>query len=547
MLKEYKIKKFMIFSSIIYIIISAISLISPYVMGIIVDDFIPNRNLNGLIIGIILFITLPFISVGLNLFYNYIMIKLVRNKGNDLSIDVMSKLIYQDYTYFDKENSLELLSYVSKEIVGYLNFYVISLPRYYIDILMSIVTLILMITINPILGCVQILYLPLILLPMKKIMKSTENEINIVVENNAKMTQVKGDIFKAIEFIKTARLEEKKLTEIKQANTKINQVWGKVAALDTLTGIWSSGFMTLLFTGVTFGLGAYFIFDDLFAFTLGSLVTIMSYVSTYYAKVNVVLNTKVNKKKEDANFKEVMSYLKLKDEREDNNNLSNFEFKDNIIFNNLTFSYDNEKTILENLNLEIKYNKWTSIIGETGSGKSTLFDLILKLYLAKENEILIDGIDILQVNAFSIRENITKVSQNIYLFPGTILDNMKLIKSELTDDDINEVLEIACLRDFISSLPNGLNTDIGEMGKLMSGGEKQRLSLAMGLLRGCKVLLLDEVTSNLDSQTTTKLEANLKQLIAKGYTIVSISHNKDFLNASDVIYEIKDKQAIKIL
>ena len=81
----------------------------------------------------------------------------------------------------------------------------------------------------------------------------------------------------------------------------------------------------------------------------------------------------------------------------------------------------------------------------------------------------------------------------------------------------------------------------------MSGGEKQRLSLAMGLLRGCKVLLLDEVTSNLDSQTTIKLEANLKQLIAKGYTIVSISHNKDFLNASDVIYEIKDKQAIKIL
>ena len=104
--------------------------------------------------------------------------------------------------------------------------------------------------------------------------------------------------------------------------------------------------MTLLFTGVTFGLGAYFIFDDLFAFTLGSLVTIMSYVSTYYAKVNVVLNTKVNKKKEDANFKEVMSYLKLKDEREDNNNLSNFEFKDNIIFNDLTFSYDNEKNRL---------------------------------------------------------------------------------------------------------------------------------------------------------------------------------------------------------
>ena len=227
--------------------------------------------------------------------------------------------------------------------------------------------------------------------------------------------------------------------------------------------------------------------------------------------------------------------------------LENDKVIGNVEFRSVNFGYTKDRQIIFDFNCQVKAGQKIAIVGPTGAGKTTLVNLLMRFYEVGSGEILIDGIDILQVNAFSIRENITKVSQNIYLFPGTILDNMKLIKSELTDDDINEVLEIACLRDFISSLPNGLNTDIGEMGKLMSGGEKQRLSLAMGLLRGCKVLLLDEVTSNLDSQTTIKLEANLKQLIANGYTIVSISHNKDFLNASDVIYEIKDKQAIKIL
>lgn len=196
--------------------------------------------------------------------------------------------------------------------------------------------------------------------------------------------------------------------------------------------------------------------------------------------------------------------------------------------------------------MDIPYNKWTSIIGETGSGKSTLFDLLLKLYKVKENEIYVDDIDILKINAFSIRENITKISQDIYLFPGTILDNMRLIKPDVSEKEINEVLDIACLTKFISSLSNGINTEIGEAGKLMSGGERQRLSIAMGLLRQNKFLLLDEVTANLDVDTTIKLERNLRKLLTKGYTIVSISHDKNFLDVSDLIYEVKEKTSIRL-
>lgn len=546
MLNKYKLTKYMVYSSIIYVVISIISLISPYIMGLIIDVYIPNRSINGLIFGTILFVLLPFFSVGLSLLYNYVMIKIVRNKGNELSIDIMSKLVYQNYSYFDDENSLELLSYVSKEIVRYLNFYIIELPKYYINILICLIIVIFVSFMNPIIGALQILYLPLTLLPMKKIMHSTENEISIVVENNAKMNQIKGDIFKSIEFIKTANLEDKKLNQVRKANNNINKIWGKVAALDTLTGIWSSGFMTLLFTGLTFAVGAIFIFNDFMGFTLGNLVSVVSYAGLLYNKVNIILNTKISKKKEDANFKEAISYLSLKDERDVNKGLLDFKFKHEIKLENLSFRYTDEKTILHNINITIPYNKWTSIVGQTGSGKSTIFNLMLKLYNPNKNELFVDGVDIVGINSFSIRNNIIKISQNITLFPGSILDNMKLINENISLEDIDKVLEIACLDKFVKSLPKGIDTDIGEMGKLISGGEKQRLSLAIGLLRKGKTLLLDEITSNLDLETTKYIELNLKKLLDYGYTIISISHDQNFIDVSDVIYEIKDGQAIRL-
>lgn len=546
MLNKYKLTKYMVYSSIIYVVISIISLISPYIMGLIIDVYIPNRSINGLIFGTILFVLLPFFSVGLSLLYNYVMIKIVRNKGNELSIDIMSKLVYQNYSYFDDENSLELLSYVSKEIVRYLNFYIIELPKYYINILICLIIVIFVSFMNPIIGALQILYLPLTLLPMKKIMHSTENEISIVVENNAKMNQIKGDIFKSIEFIKTANLEDKKLNQVRKANNNINKIWGKVAALDTLTGIWSSGFMTLLFTGLTFAVGAIFIFNDFMGFTLGNLVSVVSYAGLLYNKVNIILNTKISKKKEDANFKEAISYLSLKDERDVNKGLLDFKFKHEIKLENLSFRYTDEKTILHNINITIPYNKWTSIVGQTGSGKSTIFNLMLKLYNPNKNELFVDDVDIVGINSFSIRNNIIKISQNITLFPGSILDNMKLINENISLEDIDKVLEIACLDKFVKSLPKGIDTDIGEMGKLISGGEKQRLSLAIGLLRKGKTLLLDEITSNLDLETTKYIELNLKKLLDYGYTIISISHDQNFIDVSDVIYEIKDGQAIRL-
>lgn len=405
-----------------------------------------------------------------------------------------------------------------------------------------------MIFYNPLLGAIQLLFISISLYPVKKMTKSIESNVTMIIENNAKMNQIKGDVFKAIEFIKLMRLEEQKVKEVKEKNKQIVKIWGKVATIDTLSGVWSIGFMAALFTGITFGLGALFCMSEnkFLSLSIGSLVAIITYCGIYYSNMHQVLSTDINRKKHEAEYSKLFSYFNLKGEREENINKLDFNFINEILFNNLSFSYNQDsKVVLNNINLKIKKGEWTGIIGPSGSGKSTLFDLILKMYSSENSMLLIDNVDINDINSFYLRDKITKISQDIYLFPGTIKENMLLLSPNATDSDIDRALDFSCLKEYIYSLPQGINTEVGEAGKLMSGGEKQRLSIAMGILRGNNILLLDEVTSNLNSDLENRLCDNFYKLIKQGYTIISISHHLSFLKYSNVIYKIENGKLVK--
>ena len=540
------IRKYQILSIILYLLVQIISLITPLLMGFVIDEYIPNKEINKIIFGVILFVSIPLISVSLQSLYNYLIIKFGRKKGNDIAIEIMRKMIYQDNSYFDRENSLELLSYSSKEAVGYVNFYINDMSKLYVNVIISVVIFVVLLFLNPYLALIQLLYIPLTIFPVKKMMKNIELEVTQIVTKNAEINKTKGDVFKSIEFIKLNRLEEKKFEEVKNKNNFINKIWGKVAALDTTSGIWSSGFVTVLFTGITFIIGALFIVLETYDLKIGELVSIITYCGLLYSNVNVIIQSNINKKKKDAEYSKLFSYLELNGEIEENTNKKEFKLHNSIDFIDCNFKYNDETIALKNINLTIQKGKWTGIIGKSGSGKSTLLDLITKLYRVSDSQILVDGIDINKIDTFSIREKVTKVTQDIVLFPGTIEDNMKLINAKITEKEIIEVLDFVELNDYINSLPKGIKTDVGEAGKLMSGGEKQRLSIAMGLIRGNKILLLDEVTSALDIKTEEKIVDNLKKLVNEGYTIVSISHKLDFLKYADIIYTISDGEITKV-
>ena len=197
--------------------------------------------------------------------------------------------------------------------------------------------------------------------------------------------------------------------------------------------------------------------------------------------------------------------------------IGNFEFK------NVSFSYDNKNNVLNKLNLKIEENKTYGIVGKSGEGKTTMFNLLCKLYDNQAGSILLDGVDIKELDEESIRGNITIISQNPYIFNLSIKDNLRLVKNDITDEEISEACHLACLDDFINNLPQGYDTVVGEGGVNLSGGQRQRLAIARALVQKTKIILFDEATSALDNETQSQIQNAIDNLKDR-YTIVIIAH-----------------------
>lgn len=195
----------------------------------------------------------------------------------------------------------------------------------------------------------------------------------------------------------------------------------------------------------------------------------------------------------------------------------NFEFK------NITFSYDGKKDVLKDLNFKINSGEMVGFVGKSGAGKTTIFNLLCKMYDVQAGNVFIDNIDIKELDEDSIRGNITIISQNPYIFNLSIRDNLKLVKEDLTDEEMFEACKLACLNEFIENLPNKYDTIVGEAGVVLSGGQKQRLAIARALIQKTKIILFDEATSALDNETQAEIQKAISNL-KNEYTILIIAH-----------------------
>ena len=235
-------------------------------------------------------------------------------------------------------------------------------------------------------------------------------------------------------------------------------------------------------------------------------------------------------------IKEIMDDDKFKKEKFGTKHLNkvrgNFEFK------NVSFGY-NEKLILKDISFKIKENETVAFVGKSGAGKTTIFNLLCKMYNINEGIITIDGININDLDKDSIRKNITIISQNPYIFNMSIKDNLRLVKKDLTDKEMIKACEIACLDEFINELPDKYDTIIGEGGVNLSGGQKQRLAIARALVQKTELILFDEATSALDNITQEKITNALNNM-KNEYTILIIAHRLSTIQNADRILYIED-------
>jgi ABC-type multidrug transport system fused ATPase/permease subunit len=218
--------------------------------------------------------------------------------------------------------------------------------------------------------------------------------------------------------------------------------------------------------------------------------------------------------------------------------------KGHLVFEDVSFSYGDGEIVLNNINLDIPASEVVALVGPTGVGKSTLVSLIPRFYDANKGAIKLDGIDIRQLNVETLRRNISIVLQDVFLFHGSVRDNLLFGNPNATDEDIVKAAKIANAHEFILALTEGYDTIIGERGVKLSGGQRQRISIARAVLKNTPILILDEATSSVDTETELLIQQALERLM-EGRTTIIIAHRLSTIRNADKIVVLKGKDIIE--
>lgn len=277
--------------------------------------------------------------------------------------------------------------------------------------------------------------------------------------------------------------------------------------------------------------------------TVGGLIAFNSFIRYLFGPARALFNLNIGIQRSLAACERVFEIMDIAPEREGKNDIKVTEGK--VVFENASFSYDGEERVLKNISFEVNPGELVAIVGRSGVGKTTLVSLIPRFYEPEEGKILIDGEDIKDANLKKLRKNIGIVAQETFLFSDTIKENISFGNPDANDREIEEAARLAYCNEFIKTLPGGYETKVGERGINLSGGERQRISIARAILKNPKILILDEATSNLDSESEKKIQKALEPLMKKRTTFV-IAHRFSTIINADRILVLHDGKIVEV-
>lgn len=469
-----KIRPVMLKSVLMSLLLQLASLLPIGMMKYIIDVYIPNRDYGKLMISIIILCAVPLaVSLGNNCFQYYSAVwgrKLIA----EVNQNCFDKIIHQPMKFFDANYSAEIARKCSQEANTYVVVWTVDIPQLLSNVITAGIVFLLLVQIHIGLALFQLLFLPFILLILKLTGGKLQALIEKVIAGNAAYQKQLQEAFRSIRFIKSAQLESRVMENAKQTQTDILTVWGKVAFLDNFTGGLAGKLMPGLFYGITFSLLAVLAAGS--RVTVGQLTSGLGYANQIYSMFGRILSTYNNSKKAKGEMKAVSEYMGLKDEREENPAQAEWEFVRKIELQNVCFTYPgSDRQILNEVSMVFPKGKWIGLSGPSGTGKSTVLELLLRFYEADAGQIEIDGTNILDIGIAELRRHISYVSQDTYLLDGTIKDNLKAVRDGVTEEEIVRTAQLCGISEFIKE---GVDKHNGEGGMLLSGGEKQRVALA---------------------------------------------------------------------
>ncbi len=523
-----------IFVTIAAILISVFSILSQYLLKIGVDDYITLKNYSGLVYIISLMFTVLIFQVIFQFLFVYFTNILGQKVVFDIRTKLFSRIIKFKMSYYDKSSVGRLVTRSVNDMETIASIFSQGLFMIFADLILMLSVISVMIYLSLKLSIIVFAVLPFILIATRffqRAMKSAFNEVRSEVANLNSFVQERISGIKEIQIFNREEVEQNSFVKIneKHKNAWLKTVWYNsiffpIAEISTSITIgllvWFGGRLVgVEFSGVT--IGTIFLFIQLSQMLFRPLRQIADKFNTL--QMGMVAANRVFKILDTSDF--IKNYGTKK------NNLIEGKIK----FDELSFSYSDSKPVFDKLNLSINSGEKVAIVGSTGSGKTTLINLILRFYESNSGNIFIDNRNIKDIDLKNLRSQISLVTQDIFLFADSIFNNITLFNPNISIDDVKKAAKEIGIHDFINKLPGGYYYNVRERGVMLSEGQKQLISFLRAYLSNPRILILDEATSSIDSKTEKLIQYATSKIIQNKTSIIIAHRLSTILNSDKII------------
>lgn len=545
-LKPYWFQLLLVF--IIIILSSVLGLLPSLITARIIDEAILGKDFALLLKLIVLAIGTLAASRIVGVLETYINSWVSQRIVYDMKNEMFVHLQTMPHSFFTSEKQGDIITRMNSDISGVAMVISSILTNIFSNVCTVITTVIALFNIDIKLSIIGILVIPLLVLPTKSAGKS---RWKLLSKSQAKNDELNDIINESLSV--SGSLLIKLFTKEEYTNEKFKKVNKEVTELsvkESRAGSWFRvimGIFTNLGPLLIYLAGGYLIIKEgNTAITVGTITATVNMINRLYRPVESLLNVSVDLTRSMALFTRIFSYLDMQTSIKNKANAlkPSFDDKTDIQYENVEFYYLDDVPLIKDLDFKVPTGKMYAIVGPSGSGKSTIVNLLPRLHDVKNGSVKIDGIDVRDIDLTYLRQNIGVVTQEAYMFNGTIKENLLFAKADATDEEIYNACKIANIHDFIVSQPDGYNSQVGNRGLKLSGGEKQRLSIARVILKDPKILILDEATSSLDSISESSIQSALDVLM-KNRTSLVIAHRLSTILQADQILVVSDGRIVE--
>jgi ATP-binding cassette subfamily B protein len=535
-------KRVLIISFLLSLISTALGMIQPLFAKFLIDKVLLSQQYRLLLTLLAAVICLLVVSFLIRVSNSYIYTRYSATVLFQMREDLFDHLLKVPLSFFSKRKIGDIYSRIAADMADIQGLVTETLPGYLFNVLTCLLTATILVWLNWQMAVLSFCFLPLAIYLIGLLRPKLLSLAKSMAESNADIAHFLFESIAGTSLIRAfgaERLESEKLQEKQSGVLKILLRYQVLGAFSRSVPT----FYTILNTIVVYGYGGFLVMNG--SLSIGSLVAFAIYQGRVFGPLQGLMDGFLAMQKAKVAIQRVKEILDVPPafQEEGSIELSGAELTGEIAFDSVSFAYEQEESVLRDLSFQIPSGKVTAVVGSSGIGKTTICHLIMRLFDPDSGSVALDGIDLKRFKLQWLRDQISLVSQDTFLFHTTVRENIRFSNLDAGDREIVDAAKAACIHDFIQSLPEQYQTVVGDRGVRLSGGQKQRISIARSILMKPNILILDEATAFLDTSAEERLKETLRFLM-QGKTIIVISHRLSTIQGVDKIIALEPEGVV---